>query len=46
MVTAEVLTNVLNIVIFIGGPVIPLLLLAIAIGHWHTLNLDPPNEPD
>ncbi len=43
MTSPEVLSNVLSIIIFIGGPIIPLLLLAIAIGHWHKLNLDPPN---
>jgi hypothetical protein len=43
MITLEVFGNVLSIIIFIGGPIIPLLLLSIAIGDWHKLNLDPPN---
>jgi hypothetical protein len=35
--------NVLAVVIFIGGPILPLLLLATEIGRWHDANQDPPN---
>ena len=46
MSVAEVLSVVLGVIIFIGGPIVPLLILAIEIGRWHKLNPDPPEEPE
>jgi hypothetical protein len=34
----QLIGNVAQILLYIGGPVIPLLLLAIQIGRWHDAN--------
>lgn len=46
MTIAQTLSVVLQVIIFIGGPIVPLLILAIEIGRWHKLNPDPPEEPE
>lgn len=46
MTVAEILSVSLGVIIFIGGPIIPLLILAIKIGEWHKLNPDPPEEQE
>jgi hypothetical protein len=38
----QVLESVLSILVYIGVPVIPLLILAVQIGRWHNANPDPP----
>jgi hypothetical protein len=40
----QVLQNILSIALYIGGPIIPLLLLASLIGNWHKSNSDPEDE--
>jgi hypothetical protein len=40
MPLADVLTNILAIIIFLGGPLVPLLYLAVRVGHWHDENAD------
>jgi hypothetical protein len=42
----QVLQNILSIALYIGGPIIPLLLLASMIGNWHKANFDPEDEAD
>ncbi len=42
----QVVQNILSIVLYIGGPIIPLLVLAVMIGNWHKANLDPQDEPE
>ncbi len=37
----------LQVFIFIGGPILPLLILAVEVGRWHERNQDPPEfQPD
>jgi hypothetical protein len=31
----QLIANVANVLLFVGGPIIPLLLLAVQIGRWH-----------
>ncbi len=38
----DLLINLLTVIIFFGGPILPLLILAIQIGHWHDENADVP----
>lgn len=35
MPLVDLLSNILAIIIFLGGPIIPLLILAIQIARWH-----------
>ncbi len=42
----QVIQNILSIALYIGGPIIPLLLLAVMIGNWHKANLDPEEEAE
>ncbi len=37
----EQLSNILAVIIYFGGPIIPLLLLTIEVGKWHQENRDP-----
>jgi hypothetical protein len=39
----QVVTNVVIVIILLGGPIFPLLLLAVEVGRWHEANGDPPN---
>lgn len=41
----ETLINFVAIVIFIGGPIVPLLYLAVQVDHWHKQNPDPAHLP-
>lgn len=41
MEITQTLSNIISVVIFIGGPIIPLLILAIKIGGWHNSNPEP-----
>jgi hypothetical protein len=40
----ETVINVVAIVVFLGGPLVPLLYLVTEIDHWHASVRDP--EPD
>ncbi len=42
----QVVQNILSIALYIGGPIIPLLLLAVMIGNWHKANRDPVEEAE
>lgn len=44
MITEPVLINILIAILFIGGPVLPLLLLATEIDRWHKTHGDPPAD--
>ncbi len=37
----QVVQNILSITLYIGGPIIPLMVLAVMIGNWHRVNRDP-----
>ena len=39
----QVVANVVIVIILLGGPIFPLLLLAVQVGRWHEENIDPPN---
>jgi hypothetical protein len=40
----QIIQNILSITLYIGGPIIPLLLLAVMIGNWHKANRDPEED--
>ncbi len=44
MAIDPVLSNILIAILFIGGPVLPLLLLATEIERWHRAHGDPPGD--
>ncbi len=44
MTIDPVLLNILSAIVFIGGPVLPLLLLATEIDRWHRTHDDPPAD--
>ncbi len=44
MTISPVLLNILSAILFIGGPVLPLLLLATEIDRWHKAHGDPPAD--
>ena len=44
MTLDPVLSNILIAILFIGGPLLPLLLLATEIDRWHGMHADPPAE--
>ncbi len=44
MTIDPVLSNILIAILFIGGPVLPLLLLATEIDRWHRTHGDPPPD--
>ena len=44
MAIEAVLTNILIAILFIGGPLLPLLLLATEVDRWHKTNGDPPAD--
>jgi hypothetical protein len=37
----QILINTVAVILYIGGPVIPLIILAIRVGRWHDRNPDP-----
>ncbi len=37
----QLIGNVASVLLYVGGPVIPLLILAVQIGRWHQANPDP-----
>ncbi|MBX3082690.1 MAG: hypothetical protein KF716_13715 [Anaerolineae bacterium] len=39
----QTIANIVIVIILLGGPIFPLLLLAVEVGHWHEENEDPPN---
>jgi hypothetical protein len=39
--SAELLSTVVSSLLFLGAPLIPLLLLAIHVGDWHEAHSDP-----
>jgi hypothetical protein len=38
------LTQVLTIVVLFGGPILPLLIIAAEVAHWHSEHGDPPES--
>ena len=42
MFNIQLAENIVNIMVFVGGPIIPLLIIAIWVGRWHDANQDPP----
>jgi hypothetical protein len=46
MDTEVLVGNIVSILVYFGGPIIPLLLLAILVGRWHSANDDPPTEAE
>jgi hypothetical protein len=37
----QMLTNTIAVILYLGVPVIPLIILAIKVGQWHEDNADP-----
>ncbi len=42
--TTDVLINIVIAILFIGGPVLPLFVLAVEIDRWHKTHGDPPAD--
>lgn len=41
MVAEQTLSNILSIIILLGGPILPLLFLVTEVGRWYARNQDP-----
>lgn len=39
----QVVANIVIVIILLGGPIFPLLLLTVEVGRWHEQNADPVN---
>jgi len=37
----NMISNILAVILYIGGPILPLMLLTLEVGKWHQENLDP-----
>lgn len=46
MPVEEVIANVITVIILLGGPIFPLLILAAEIGRWHADNPEPETVPE
>lgn len=44
----QMISNIVTVIIMLGGPIFPLLVLAAEIGRWHADNPDPDSllEPE
>lgn len=42
----QTIANIVIVIILLGGPIFPLLLLAVKVGQWHVENADPMNTEE
>jgi hypothetical protein len=40
----DLLINIIVVLIFFGGPLLPLFMIAGEVGRWHERNQDPPMD--